>query len=182
MARSSTTRGSKSKRSYKWCGDGRIVDPEAFVNTTKAEVPVLCPNVGPNDYSDVVLERTIINFSIRRELTGQVDAFAAILAVQPVDQNDTSRPTQVLDTLSTIASEYSAKNILRWAALPVPANGHDGTIDRVTGEIITVLWDVPVKRRLDRTRDILTLSMNIDLDLAVSVFVQSRVLLSYGKR
>ena len=172
-----------SKRSYKWCGDAQLRMPESFANTSKGDIIVLCPTVGVNDYSDVVLERTIINFSIHREANAQLDGFSGIVAVQPIDQTNVTLPTQALDALSTTAAEYSVKNVLRWQALPVPAVVLEADNTAVpSSENIVVEWDIPVKRRLDRVRELLTLSMNTDVDNILQVFVQWRVLLSYGRR
>jgi len=182
MAHNNNSRG-KSKRSYKWCGQAIVRLPETAVSTTKAEVVVLCPAVGPEDYSDVVLERTIINFSIRRATNAQLDGFAGVVAVQAVDSADDSRPVQIIDALSVLAPEYSAKNILRWRALPVPAVLLEADNTAVTSsEVLAVEWDIPVKRRMDRVREMLTLNINTDVSNVLSCFIQSRVLLSYGKR
>ena len=181
MGRHSTTRA--PKRSYKWCGDSESKLVEDFGNTGKSDIIVLCPSVGLNDYSDCVLERTIVNFSIRRQNATELNAMAGVVAVQPVEQTDTSRPSQVLDALSSTAKEFGARNILHWAMLPVPPVVLEADNTPVTSsELIAVEWDIPVKRRIDRQREIITLTLNTSVNVVVNVQVMWRLLLSYGKR
>ena len=99
MARRSTTHA--SKKSYKWCGQALTKIIDRGLDTTKGEVVVLCPAVSAEDYSDVVVERTLIQFHIRRANNTQLDAFAAVVAVQTVDNADTTRPSQIIDRGTT---------------------------------------------------------------------------------
>ena len=181
MARVHTSRKS-TKKSFKWCGTGQTRSPETAVSTTAAEVLILCPVVSIAAYNDVVVERSIINFSIRRELTSDVLALAALLSVQPIVQGGIL-PVQVLDALSTDDADYGAKNILHWESLPIPAllEAFDGG-GKISGEVKHIQWDVPVKRRLNRERELLTLNINSDVSSVLNIFMQSRVLLSYGRR
>ena len=181
MARVHTSRKS-IKKAYKWCGTGQTRTVETAVSTSTAEVLILCPVVSIAAYNDVVVERTILNFAIRRELTSDVLALAAMVCVQPIVTGGIL-PVQVLDALSTDDADYGAKNILHWESLPIPAllEAFDGG-GKISGEVAHVQWDIPVKRRLNRERELLTLNINSDVTAVIKVFMQSRVLLSYGRR
>jgi len=175
-------RSGGKKKSFKWCGDSEpAYVVEDFGNTTAIDVKVLCPVVGLNDPGDWILERTILHFNIRRETVSEIDGLFGVVAVQPVDQSNTARPNQVLDPTTTLAREFGAKNILHWGPLPVPAVlvlADDSSA--TTSELLAVTWDIPVKRRLDRQRQILTCTVctNAGVTAAINIFLQHRVLLS----
>ena len=182
MSRHSGRQGG-SKKSYKWCGTGQTRVVETAVSTTTAELLILCPVVSIAAYNNVIIERTIINFSIRRDTAGDILALAAMVCVQPV-ATGTALPVQSLDALDTSDAAYGAGNILHWEALPVPALVYDSTGDtmRVDGSVDHVQWDIPVKRKLNRERECLVLTINSDVSSVVKVFMQSRVLLLYGRK
>ena len=85
MARRSNTRVA-SKKAYKWCGAGQLRTVETGPSTSTSEVLILCPVVSIAAYNDVTVERTIINFSILRISSNDVQAMAAMVAVQPILQ------------------------------------------------------------------------------------------------
>ncbi len=175
-----------SKRSYKWCGDSKQQNIEDFASTTKGEVIILCPLVGINDYSDVVLERTLVHFSIRRQTGAELQNLNAMVAVQPADKGDITRPSNTLDPTSSTAQDFSAKNILRWGSLAVPPVVIIPSTDVSAAglEVFVTEWDIPVKRRLDRERELLTLTVAVSQgdSNVLSMNVMWRCLLSYGKR
>jgi len=181
MARRTRTGGKRgSGKKYKWCGGAIVRTVESFPNTAQNEIIVLCDTVGDDSYSDCVIERSIIMFHIHRALNTTLDGFAGVLAIQKNDQSIPAEPVQVLDALSLIPAEYSNRDILHWAPLPVPPTMSTGTT--LNRETVPVVWDIKMRRKLHRSNEMLTLSMNTDITAVIRVFVQHRVLLSYGSK
>lgn len=176
-----------SRKEYKWVGGGQNIEPETDAGTTTGEVIQIVPALPLADAGMIpgqcTLEAIYLHFSIHRLLITEIDALGFLVWVANVKETNVE-PAQALDALSLAARAYSNKNILMMAPLPVPPilASSDLLSAIVSEEVFTDHHEYQASRKINRSTDVVALTVNCDVSVATNVFVQWRALLSYGKR
>ena len=169
---------------YKWCGHAALQTLLTHPSTTTSQVQLPCPSLGNTEIQgEVIVERIIINFAIRRLLTSAVGAVGFLVAKQKVIPT-TGAPLVVLDPLETTSDnfEFGSKDIFLMGLLPVPqcVMQFDANSLNITQETVTKEFEFNGRRRLERLTHAMTLTLTADFSSAVSVFTQMRVLLRFS--
>ncbi len=176
-----------AKRKYQWTGGGQIIEPEPDASTSVGEVirvvPALSPSADAGADTQCVVEAIYMHFSVHRLLITELDALGFLVWTANVAESG-SDPSQALDALSTTDRAYANKNILMMAPLAVPRIGLSADLlsATVTEEVLVSSHEFQASRKLDRSNQVLAMTVNSDVSVVVSVFCQWRVLLSYGAR
>lgn len=175
------------KRNFQWTGGGQNIEPETDAGTSVGEVirivPALATSGDTGANTRCVVEAIYLHFSIHRLLITELDALGFLVWTANVAESG-SDPSQALDALSLVDRAYANKNILMMAPLPVPriALSSDLLSGTVTEEVLVSSHEFQASRKLDRSNQVLAMTVNSDASLVVSVFCQWRVLLSYGSK
>ena len=177
-----TQRGVRQRKRYKWCATAQTKVVETAVATSIAEIPILCAGISDMEIQgDVTIERVFVHISTIRLLTGQLAAFAGVVAIQKL--NAAGALLQVIDALEVTNPQFSygSKDIMWAGQIPVPGTVLKSDDSRdVTRETAVYDIDIKVRRKLGRATHAFTLNLNIDVTAILSTFVQGRVLLSYS--
>ncbi len=174
------------QREYQWLGGGQLIVPETDASTTTAEVIQLIPAQPTSEVvggrTQFLIEAIYLNFSIRRETITELDALG-FLVYQGALAEGGSTPAQALDALSTLDRSYSNKAIMMQCPLPVPKIALSGDLLSATtdAEIKVMHHEYQAKRKHDRSAQVLCMTVNSDVSSVCSVFVQWRVLVSWGR-
>jgi len=172
------------KRTTQWFGGGQVIEPETDVSTSVSEIIELIPALKVADFvgqpSSAIIEGIYLDFSIHRLLTTRFDALGFLVWVAAVGEGSEA-PIQALDALSTETRFYTNKNIMMQFPLPVPAilGTSDLGLFIANDEIKTAHFEFSARRKLDRSSQVLAMTLNSDVSVVTRVFCQWRVLLSY---
>ncbi len=172
------------KRTTQWFGGGQIVEPDTDVSTSVSEIVELVPALKVADFvgqpSSAVIEGIYLDFSIRRLLTTTLDSLGFLVWTAAVGEGSEA-PIQALDALSTETRFYANKAIMMQFPLPVPPllGTSDLLAFTVNDEILTAHFEFSARRKLDRSSQVLAMTLNSDVSAVMRVFCQWRVLLSY---
>jgi len=171
----SRTRSSARPR-YQWFGGSELLTIETTAATSVSEVTLLRPaHVSLDAVRSLTHIRTILEFNIRRvSLTATVEGFNYVVAVQGTDA--AGNLTDVLDVLSSDPFVWSNKNILAFGSLPVPPTIDVAGARATSLGTIVVCREVKAKRKMQLSREALTLTMAADVSAAVKVDVTWRSL------
>ncbi len=172
------------KRKTQWFGGGKVVVPETDVSTSVAEIVELIPALKVADYvgqpSKCVIEALYLDFSCRRLLITTLDALGFLVWVANVTEGGET-PIQSLDALSTEARFYGNQDIMMQFPLLVPPllAASDLLTFVVGDEVTTAHFEFHARRKLDRSSQVLAMTINSDVSSVMTVFVQWRALISY---
>ena len=111
------------KRRYKWLGTSNSALVEATPGLTDP-MQILPPLVNANVQSEVLVERVLLWWNIRRQLTTILSELAFIVVVQKFD--GIGGLLQVLSLLTSDPIELGNKGIMSCGRLPVPGNIDNG--------------------------------------------------------
>ncbi len=175
-----------AKRKFNWIGGGQIIEPEGDASTSVTEVIQLVPALpaaearGQN--TSCLVEAIYLHFSIHRILTTPLDAVAFVVWMANLQEGASALPVQALDALSLQDRAAGNKAIMMACPLPVPKNQYSGDLLSVITDdaVITCSHQYKARRKMDRMGQMLAMTVNADVDIVVRIFVQWRVLLSYG--
>ncbi len=172
------------KHRTSWLGGSLLMNPETDAGTTTAEVAQLIP---PQQAAEVVGDRTsfvieaiYMHFSIRRVSLAQPDALG-FMVYQSMVSEAGNLPVLALDALSTTPREYSRKNIMMMAPLPVPPllGAGDLLSFQTDDRIITEHHEFQAMRKHDTASQVLCMTINSDISLVVRIFAQWRILIGW---
>lgn len=172
------------KRTTQWFGGGQVIEPETDVSTSVSEIIELIPALKVADFvgqpSSAIIEGIYLDFSIHRILTTTFDALGFLVWIVAVGEGSEA-PIQALDALSTETRFYANKNIMMQFPLPVPPllGTSDLLAFTINDEIKTAHFEFKARRKLDRSAQVLAMTLNSDVSVVTRVFCQWRVLLSY---
>ncbi len=174
-----------SKRKLVWVGKGQLITPKTDASTPVGEIMELVPAVlegapgGEN--TRCVIDAIYLHFSVTRIGINRLDAVGFMVWVARVGEA-ANTPVQSMDALSLRDRVYANKAILMMAPLPVPPIlGASDLLSFLPNDQVAVAHhDFQASRKLDRSNEVLALVVNSDVSSEVEVFVQARVLLSYG--
>ena len=174
-------RGASPK--YKWCGHAKSATIETHVGMPTTEIQLLCPSLTLSEgQGEVVVERILLNFNIRRLLTSAIVALGFLVAKQKTIPT-TGLPIEVLNPLEVTADnfEFGNKDLLLQGLLPVPALliKADDSLN-LSQEVLHASYEFNGRRRLERLNHALTLTITADITDAIKVFTTSRVLLRFS--
>lgn len=130
--------------------------------------------------SKCLIEAIYLKASIRRLLTTTMASLTYMVWLGNVSEGS-DLPIQALNSQSLDARAYGNSDILMHSAMPVPPllGTSDLLAFTVNDEIRAEAYEFQATRKFDRSRQILCLVANSDVDAMVRVFFQWRVLLSY---
>lgn len=174
----------KRKKNYNWVGIGKIIDVVPDASTSVADVleivPAILKSAVPGANTQCRIEAMYIHVHTHRTSIATVDACGIIVWTANVVEGGDS-PAQTLDAISTDSRAYANKNILVMAPVPVPPIL--GTSDLLAfienDQVMVSSYEYQATRKLDRSNQVLALTINSDVSGAVRCFVQVRCLLSY---
>ncbi len=175
------------KKNTSWYGGGEIKVPTGDAATTTAGVLQLIPAIqtGTVDQprSEVMIEAIYAHFSIRRSgaaATSFIDALGFLVYQSEVTEGS-NQPVQALDALSLVDRAYSNKRIMMMAPLPVPPllGTSDLLAFQVNDAVLVAHHEFQANRKHNRSNTVLCMTLNCDVDLALRVFVQWRVLVTW---
>ncbi len=174
------------KRIYNWIGGGQNIEPETDASTSVTEVIQLVPALPAADAqgqnTQALVEAIYLHFSVHRIFTDEIDAAGFVVWMANLQEGASALPVQSLDALSTQDRAYGNKAIMMMAPLPVPpVLGSSDLLSVATNEqVLVASHEYQARRKYDRMGQVLSMSVNCDVSVALSVFCQWRVLLSYG--
>ncbi len=174
-----------AKRRKQWVGGSDLIVSATDASTAVSDITEMIPAelstaaVGQN--TQCLIEAIYLKFSIRRLLITSFDALGFMVWVANVAETGNT-PVQALNALSTTARTYGNKNIMMMAPLPVsPLLAASDLLTFVPNdEILVADHEYQANRKLDRSNQVLSLTVNSDVDAVVQVFAQWRVLLTYA--
>lgn len=174
-------------KNYTWVGGGQIIEPETDAGTTPSELLVLVPPIQTSEIvggpQSCLIEAIYLNFSLRRILNSAVDAVTFLAYVGDLADNSNLVST-ALNSQSLNDRLYSRKDIMMMGQLAVPPllAASDLLSFTTSEEVMVSHHEYQASRKLNRASQSVVLAVNADISVAVRVFVQWRVLLSYGKK
>ncbi len=174
----------KQKRKTMWVGGGKLYTVQGDASTAVGDVFELIPSievgVAPGQLSSYTVEAIYLHFSIRRLLITELQALGFLVWMGAAAEGGNS-PVQALDALSTTVRSYSNKQIMMMAPLPVPPLLAAGDLaTAIPNDLVLVAHhEYQASRKFDRSSQVLSMTINSDVDNVVSVFAQWRVLLEY---
>ncbi len=175
----------RSKRKYVWVGGGQIILPVTDASTSVGDVMEIVPAIPRTSElgadTSCLVEALYINVSTHRLTLDSLDAAGVIVWTANVVEGGDS-PAQTLDAISTDSRAYANKNIMVMAPLEVPPVIPVGNAATFATSEATVVshFEYQATRKLDRSNQVLALTINTDVSDVLRCFVQVRCLLSYG--
>lgn len=174
------------KRRTQWVGGAKSYEPQTDASTSASDVIQL---VEPRPLTDTqglpvkcTIEAIYLHFSIKRILITDFDALGFLVYTQQVSETS-DLPLQALDALSLAERAYANKQILMMAPLPYPPIFLSSDLLSATPDNsgMVASHEFQASRKLDRSSQVLCMTLNSDVSVVVNVFAQWRILLSYGR-
>lgn len=175
----------KSKKSYNWFGGGEHIVPKDDAVSTSADVIQMIPPIQTVEVTqqrgEMLIEAIYLHFSVVRLDDSALTALGFVVYQGEVTEGG-NLPSQALNALPTTNREYSNKRIMVMAPLPIPP------ILVTDMELLTTVPDLSVlvahheyqaMRKHNRSNTILCMAVNTQVDDALEVFCQWRVLASW---
>ncbi len=167
------------KRPGQWIGGGQNIEPETQGSTAVSEVIQMIPGQAIatvlGERTKLMVEAIYLHFSIHRLLINEVDALGFLVWVAQLQEAGNS-PVQVLDALDTSDRVYSNKAIMMMAPLPFPGVNASGDLitNQITQEGMVAHHEFQASRKIDRSSEVLCLTVQSDVSVVFSVFCQWR--------
>ncbi len=172
------------RRRLQWVGGAESIDTATDANTAVGDlilmITALDRTADQGQPSKCLIEAIYLKMSTRRLLTTTMAALTYMVWLANVSEGS-DLPIQALNSQSLDARAYGNSDILMHGALDVPPllGTSDLLAFTVNDEIKATDAEFQATRKFDRSRQILTLVVNSDVDAMCRVFCQWRVLLSY---
>jgi len=171
MSRKRFSRARGPRPRMQWYGGQKLITVETTASTSVSEVIQLRP---PHTSLDAVRNlthvRTILNASISRVTIGVPYLLNLAVAIQDTDAS--GNLTDVLDIQATDPFVTSNTELMHYTCLPIPAtttNGGNPGVQVVTNEVLCRHYDIKVKRRMNLSRQALTLTTAADVSGVIRV-------------
>ncbi len=177
------------KREYSWMGGGvnHLAEPDGATSTS--EIIRLIPPLPVGDLAGArttfLIDAMYLHFSIRRKGANAISPISALgfLVWQAAVTETTDVPVQSLDALSLQDRLYANKQIMMMAPLPVPPilAASDLATAIQNESVLVAHHEYQAQRKHDRANQVLAMTVNCDLGVAIEVFCQWRVLVSWSR-
>ncbi len=173
-----------AKRRGQWVGD-RVIQAVQMVPDVSEVIQILPPATALESIRDIVFERAIIGFGVRRLTSGTIDDLSWVAWHGRVGDN-TLIPLEALNPRSASQTTMAHSSIVQFGILPVPpvTNRFDSAGAAVGASldlgILTEMVDFDVKRSIQRGNEGIFLTLASTLDSVVNVTVQWRCYYTYA--
>ncbi len=167
-----------AKRKGQWFGNSIL---QTTVPSEAAQVIELLPvRASLGVARDLVFERSIVSFQVRRVAAGVVEGCGYVVWHGGVNPT-TGSPLQVFNPLQVAGpEEWANKNIMRFGPLDVPPVYFDGIAISADQSLRAVQVDFDVKRSVAGGNEAIFLQVAADVAAKVKVLVTWRTYYTYG--
>ncbi len=174
-----------SKRKTMWFGGGKSMEPQADSSTSVSDIIELLPALKVADFvgqpSAVVVEAIYMHFHVKRILITDFDALAFLVYVGSIGEGSEA-PIQALDALSLETRFWSNSRIMMQGPLAYPPMNSSGDLATAIPDNRGMVqsYEYQASRKVDRSNQVVCMTVNSDVSVVTNVFVQWRMLLSYA--